>query len=170
MMFRRESTMGDTFLDIKSGVVGVLAVIYAFLTSIFGVFTPLLIVTVAAMFADLITRIYAAIKREDEEVELKKVLAGLYKKIGYCLLIILALLLDKALLILAEVLGINIVSKIIFTALVLAWLLVRELISNIANLQHAGIEIPEFLNKVLGIAKDKVDGTADGIVGRTKDD
>ncbi|HBD63504.1 MAG TPA: hypothetical protein DC038_03610 [Clostridiales bacterium] len=152
--------------EIKTSLIGALAVIYAFLTSIFGVFAPLLIVTVLAMFADLITRIYAAGKRTDEKVELKKVLDGLYKKLGYGMLIALAFLLDKALLILADALGINIVSKIIFTALVLAWLLVRELISNVENLQHAGIEIPEFLNKVLGIAKDKVDSTAGAIVDR----
>lgn len=161
--------MGDN--EIKAGIIGALSIVYVFLTSLFGVFTPLLMITALAMFADLITRIYAAAKRDDERVELKKVLEGLYKKLGYCLLIILALMLDKALLILADVLGINIVSKIIFTALVLAWLLVRELISNIQNLQHAGIEVPEFLNKILGIAKDKVDSAAGAIVNRgDKDD
>ncbi len=159
--------MGDN--EIKAGLIGVLTVVYAFLTSIFGVFTPLLIITVGVMFADLITRIYAAGKRDDEKVELKKVLDGLYKKLGYGMLIMLAFLLDKALLILADALGINIVSKIIFTALVLAWLLVRELISNVENLQHAGIEIPEFLNKVLGIAKEKVDSAAGAIVDREVD-
>lgn len=157
--------MEYNFNEIRVTIVGVIAVIYAFIVNIFGVFTPLLIITLGAMFADLITRIYAARVRIDEQVESKLVIKGIYKKLGMCMLIVLALLLDKALFILADVIGINIVSKIMVTALVMAWLLVRELISNAENLQHAGIELPSFLLKILGIAKDKIDGTGEAIIG-----
>ncbi|MDW5300766.1 MAG: phage holin family protein, partial [Sedimentibacter sp.] len=141
--------MGEKVNEIKAGLVGVIAVVYAFIANIFGAFTPLLIITLGAMFADLITRIYAARVRTDEKVESKKVLDGIYKKIGQCMLIVLALMLDKALLILADVIGINIISKIMVTALVMAWILIREIISNVENLQHAGIELPSFLIKIL---------------------
>ncbi len=161
--------MGDKVNEIKVTLVGVLAVIYAFIANIFGAFTPLLIITICAMFADLITRVYAASVRDDEKPESKLVTKGIYKKIGMCMLIVLALMVDKALLIIAQALGINIISKIIFTALVMAWLLVRELISNAENLQHGGIELPAFLVKALGIAKDKIDSTADAIVGEEDD-
>ncbi len=157
--------MGEKVNEIKAGLVGVIAVVYAFIANIFGAFTPLLIITLGAMFADLITRIYAARVRTDEKVESKKVLDGIYKKIGQCMLIVLALMLDKALLILADVIGINIISKIMVTALVMAWILIREIISNVENLQHAGIELPSFLIKILGIAKDKIDSAGDAIVG-----
>lgn len=157
--------MGEKVNEIKAGLVGVIAVIYAFIANIFGAFTPLLIITLVAMFADLITRIYAASVRPDEEVESKLVIKGIYKKLGMCMLIILALILDKALLILADVIGISVISKIMVTALVMAWLLVRELISNAENLQHAGIELPSFLIKILGIAKDKIDSAGNSIVG-----
>lgn len=157
--------MGEKVNEIKTVLVGVIAVIYAFIANIFGAFTPLLIITLVAMFADLITRIYAARVRPDEEVESKLVIKGIYKKLGMCMLIILALLLDMALLILADVIGISVISKIMVTALVMAWLLVRELISNAENLQHAGIELPAFLIKILGIAKDKIDNAGDAIVG-----
>ncbi|NYB73846.1 phage holin family protein [Sedimentibacter hydroxybenzoicus DSM 7310] len=157
--------MGEKFNEIKISIVGVIAIIYAFLANIFGALTPLLIITLIAMFADLITRIYAACVRPDERPESKKVMKGLYKKVGLCLLIMLALMVDKALLILASVLGINIVAKILVTALVMAYILVREIISNAENLQHAGIELPTFLIKVLGIAKDKIDNAGDAIVG-----
>lgn len=157
--------MGEKVNEIKAGLVGVIAVIYAFIANIFGAFTPLLIITLGAMFADLITRIYAARVRPDEEVESKLVIKGIYKKLGMCMLIILALILDKALLILADVIGISVISKIMVTALVMAWLLVRELISNAENLQHAGIELPSFLIKILGIAMDKIDNAGDAIVG-----
>lgn len=157
--------MGEKVNEIKAGLVGVIAVIYAFIASIFGAFTPLLIITLGAMFADLITRIYAASVRPDEEVESKLVIKGIYKKLGMCMLIILALILDKALLILADVIGISVISRIMVTALVMAWLLVRELISNAENLQHAGIELPSFLIKILGIAKDKIDNAGNAIAG-----
>ena len=157
--------MGEKVNEIKVTLVGVIAVIYAFLANIFGAFTPLLIITLGAMFADLITRIYAAKKRSDEKVESKKVLDGIYKKVGQCMLIVLALMVDITLSILADLIGINIVSKIMVTALVMAWILVREIISNAENLQHAGIELPSFLVKILGIAKDKIDSAGDAIVG-----
>lgn len=161
--------MGDKINEIKVATVGVIAVIYAFLANIFGAFTPLLIIAVGAMFADLITRVYAASVRDDEKPESKLVMKGIYKKIGLCMLIVLALMVDKALLIIAQALGINIISKIMFTALVMAWLLVRELISNAENLQHGGVELPAFLVKALGIAKDKIDSTAGAIVDQEGD-
>lgn len=157
--------MGEKVNEIKGALVGVIALIYAFIANIFGAFTPLLIITLGSMFADLITRIYAARVRPDEKVESKLVIKGIYKKLGMCMLIILALILDKALLILADVIGISVISKIMVTALVMAWLLVRELISNAENLQHAGIELPSFLIKILGIAKDKIDNAGDAIIG-----
>lgn len=161
--------MGEKFSEIKATVVGLLAIAYAFLANIFGVFTPLLFITLVAMFADLITRIYAANRRDDEKVESKKVLDGIYKKIGMCMLIALAIMVDIALALLAELIGINIVSKIMVTAFVMAWILVREIISNAENLQHAGIELPLFLTKILGIAKDKIDKAGDAIVGEPDD-
>jgi len=46
--------MGEKVNEIKVTLVGVIAVIYAFIANIFGAFTPLLIITLGAMFADLI--------------------------------------------------------------------------------------------------------------------
>ena len=83
-----------------------------------------------------------------------------------CMLIVLALMVDKSLLLLAAILNINIVSKIFVTALVMAYILVRELISNVENLQYGGVEIPSFLLKILGLAKDKIDSTANAIVDK----
>jgi len=158
--------MGEKFSEIRITIVGVIAVIYAFLVNIFGAFTPLLIITLVSMFVDLITRMYAAASREDEKIESRLVLKGIYKKIGMCMLIVLALMVDKSLLLLAAILNINIVSKIFVTALVMAYILVRELISNVENLQYGGVEIPSFLLKILGLAKDKIDSTANAIVDK----
>ena len=150
---------------VKGCMIGVVAVINIFVTDYFGVFAPLLYVTLGLMVFDLITRVYAASVREDERAESKKVLLGIKRKIGMCMLIVLSMVLDFGLQQISGNLGITIVSKIMFTALVLAWIFVRELISNLENLQWAGVDLPPFLTKALSIAKDKVDQLGDATVG-----
>lgn len=155
--------------DIKGWLIGALSLANVFFTGYFGAFTPLLYVTIFLMVMDLVTRVYAASVREDEKVESKKVLAGVYRKLGMCFLIVLSLVLDFGLIQMADTLGIVIATKIIFTALTLAWVFVRELISNLENLSRAGIELPKFITKALNIAKDKVDSMGDSLTGGTKD-
>ncbi|MHC1750789.1 MAG: phage holin family protein [Cellulosilyticaceae bacterium] len=160
--------MKENILDFKIALVGVIAIINMYLTGVFGVFTPLAYLVCGLMVADLITRAYAAGRRDDEKVQSKKVIEGIYKKLGMIMLIVLSLLLDYGATQLANGLGITITSKVIFTALTLAWIFVREFISNLENLQHAGIELPPFITKALNIAKDKVDQMGDTIVGGDK--
>nr|DAT81689.1 MAG TPA: holin [Caudoviricetes sp.] len=156
--------------DIRTTLTGFFTALYVFLSSYFGVFTPLLVLTVLAMFSDLITRVYAAGASDVEKVESKKVMKGIYKKLGMCMLICLTLILDSGLMLIAETLGINVATKIIFTAFTLAWIFVRELISNLENLALAGIELPKFIVKALNLAKDKIDNTADLNVGGGEDE
>lgn len=147
--------------DIKLGLTGFFGALYLWLASYFGVFTPLLGLTIISMFCDLVTRIYAAASSDTERVESKKVMSGIYKKLGMCMLIILTLMLDSGLVLMASTLGINIATNVLFTAFTLAWIFVRELISNLENLALAGIELPNFVVKALNIAKDKIDSAAD---------
>lgn len=156
--------------DIKATLTGFFTALYIWLGTYFGVFTPLLVLTVLAMFSDLITRIYAAGMSETEKVESKKVMKGIGRKLGMCMLICLTLILDAGLMLIAETLGINVATKIIFTAFTLAWIFVRELISNLENLALAGIELPKFIVKALNLAKDKIDNTADLNVGGGEDE
>lgn len=156
--------MKEKIFEFKKILIMMLTTANIYLTNIFENFTPLLYITIVAMLADLITRIYAAARRVDEKVESKKIGQGIYKKLGLCLLILLALLVDCGLKLIADQLGINIPIKIIFTAFVLAWILIRELISNLENLQHAGIELPSFLIKTLNIARNRVDELGESIL------
>lgn len=154
---------------IKGWLIGGFTVVNMFFANCFGVFTPLLWVVLGLMMFDLITRVYAAAVRPDERAESKKVLQGIYRKLGMCFLIVLSLVLDFGLLQLSSTLGITIVSKVIFTALTLAWIFVRELISNLENLQWAGVELPNFIVKALNLARDKVDQVGDTIVNSVDD-
>ena len=149
----------------KSLLIGVFTGVYLFVAGYFGIFMPLLALVLVLMVTDLITRVYAAWVRPDERPESRKVFQGLYKKLGMCILIFLTLLLDAGLTQIAANLGIQVATKIIFTAFTLAWIFVRELISNLENLAWAGVELPEFVTKALNIAKDKIDSAADEIVG-----
>ena len=155
--------------DIKSTLTGFFTALYIWVGTYFGVFTPLLLLTVVAMFSDLITRVYAAGMSENEKVESKKVMKGIGRKLGMCMLICLTLILDAGLALIANTLNIQVATKIIFTAFTLAWIFVRELISNLENLALAGIELPKFIVKALNLAKDKIDNTADSNIGGDKD-
>jgi toxin secretion/phage lysis holin len=155
---------------VKNYLIGAFTAINIFLGGYFGVFTPLLWIVIVLMVLDLITRIYAAAVRTDDKPESKKVLVGVYRKLGMCFLIVLSMLLDFGLLQLAETLGITVVTKIIFTALTLAWIFVRELISNLENLQYAGVELPSFILSALDTAKDKVDQMSNAVMSNKKED
>lgn len=157
--------------EVKATLTGVIAAIYLWFTAYFGVFTPLLVLTVLSMFCDLVTRVYAAGSSSTEKIESKKVMQGIYRKLGMCMLIFLTLILDAGLVMIADTLGINVATKIIFTAFTMAWIFVRELISNLENLALAGIELPKFVVKALNIAKDKIDSAADlNVQGGSKDE
>lgn len=150
--------------NIKSIFVGSFTAINIIIASYFGAFTPLLVITVVLMVCDLVTRVYAAWVRPDERVKSKKVWEGIYRKLGMCMLIFLTLVLDRGLILIADQLEIEIATKIMFTALTLAWIFVRELISNLENLQFAGVELPGFVVSALNLAKDKIDNAGDAIV------
>lgn len=130
----------------------------------FGVFAPLLYLVLMLMVLDLVTRVYAASVRADERPESRKIIKGLYRKLGLCLLIMLSLILDLGLKEMAYHLGIQITTKIIFTALTLAWLFVREIVSNLENLQRAGVELPKFLIKAITVTQEKVEEMGDSIL------
>ena len=149
---------------IKQETVKLAMAINLVMINIFGVFTPLLYLVILLMMLDLVTRVYAASSRQDERAESRKVMKGLYRKLGLCLLIVLSLILDLGLKEIANHLGIHITTKIIFTALTLAWLFVRELISNLENLQWAGIELPSFIIKAITLTQEKVEQVGQTIV------
>lgn len=138
-----------------------LSSLYIFVSNLFGVFTPLVFITTIAMLADLLTRLYAVSMRDDERVESKKVIQGLARKLGLCLLICVTLTMDAGLMIVADTLNFEIAVHTVFTGFTLAWILVRELISNLENLAYAGVDLPQFVVKALNTAKDKIDSNAD---------
>ncbi len=152
----------DNIVVVLTGAINI------FISNYFGAFTPLLYLTLLAMFCDLITRCYSAGVSETEKVESKKIIQGLWRKLGMVLLIVLTLMLDTGLKMIATSLDIQLATNIVFTGFTLGWIFVRELISNLENLSSAGIELPSFVLKALSIAKNKIDTVADTEVGGDK--
>ena len=146
---------------VKVTITCALSSLYILINNLFGVFTPLVLITTIAMLTDLLTRLYAVSMRDDEKMESKKVLHGLAKKLGLCLLICITLTMDAGLMIITETLNFELAVHTVFTGFTLAWILVRELISNLENLAYAGVALPQFVVKALNTAKDKIDSNAE---------
>lgn len=157
--------MQENIFELKQGIVGVLGVVNIFLVGLFGDFLPFLLLSAGVMLFDLVSRIYAAAMRDDEEVKSKEIMKGFGKKFGLLMLIILSLFVDYGLKLILELLGVQIVTSIVITGFTIAWIFIREAISIAENLQHAGVPLPTFILKALNSAKDKVDTVGDSIVG-----
>lgn len=142
---------------IKNEVFALIVSINMILTNYFGKMTLLLYIVIGLMGLDLVTRIYAAGMNKNEKVESKKIMKGLYKKLGLCLLILLSVIMDVGLCFVTKALALPSTDHIIFTNLTLGWLFIRELISNLENLQSAGIELPRFIMKALCQTKQQVE-------------
>lgn len=127
------------------------------LTNCFGKMTVLLYLVISLMGLDLVTRIYAAGMSIEEKVESRKVMKGLYKKFGLCLFIVISLLLDYGLCFITRLLSLPELENIVFTNLTLAWLFIREVISNLENLEKAGIKLPAFIMKALHKTKEQME-------------
>lgn len=157
--------MKENIFELKQGLVGIFGAVNIFLVGLFGDFLPFLYVSAGIMFFDLITRIYAAAMRDDEKVESEEIMRGFGKKCGLLMLIILSLFVDYGLKLILDLLGIQILTVIVVTGFTIAWIYLREAISIAENLQHAGVDLPNFIIKALNAAKDKVDHVGDSIVG-----
>lgn len=144
---------------LRSQMVLVVTMINLILTHYFGERTILVYMVVALMGLDVITHLYAhSIGRKDGRKEvIRDLMRILYIKIGMILFILLSLILEIGLKIIIQLVGIKIMDKMILTNLTLAWLFVREMMSNLENLKKAGVEMPSFILQILSRVKVKVD-------------
>lgn len=156
--------MNEHIAKIKASVVGIVAVVNGLVVGKFGVLAPLLYFVVLMMVMDLVTRIYSAGVNPQDQIESKKAWLGLYRKFGLCLLIVFCLVLDAGVYQIAATMGIHVVTKVVFTSLILAWIFVREAISIIENLEHAGIELPTFIAKAMKLGEVKVEDIGASII------
>ncbi|MTI49716.1 MAG: phage holin family protein [Firmicutes bacterium] len=153
-----------------NGSKGVLAMTMGLLAFMVNAITELVIVLVVLMFIDYGTGMISSFieKKWNSNAGIN----GAAKKVGFILLVLVAVLADYVILHLGEQLGITLGFTGVFTLAVTCWLISTELLSIIENLGRLGVPIPKFLknafeklkdasekigeNAVEGIAKEKV--------------
>lgn len=140
---------------------GMMAMIVAIFSYMYQSITELIVVLVLLMILDYITGLIAAAisgtiesAKSIGSLSWKKGLSGIVKKVGYIVLVGIAIIFDYVIYYLGAEAGISIGIKGIFTLLVTCWLIATELLSLVENLGNMGVPIPPFLKNAFLKLKD----------------
>ena len=87
---------------------------------------------------------------------------GIIKKVGYLVIVLVAMGADYLLRYGMEQVGIHINVDFLIAAIVIAWLIINELISILENVAAIGAPVPAFLSKLLARLKNVVEKKAEG--------
>lgn len=144
--------MNSKFLTIKS----FLTFFIALLDNKFGLICPSLTLLFLLMIIDYISGMLAAKKEGMEHPNdakygwsSKKSIIGIYKKVGYILIVLVAISTDYIIFKIINELGISYQTNTMFGLLVIIWLILNELLSILENAGRMGVNLPSFLVKVL---------------------
>lgn len=117
-----------------------------------------------AMLIDYITGMLAAKKEGIEHPydkkygwNSKKSIQGIYKKVGYIVIVLVAIITDYLIYTISKELELSFKSQTIFGILVSIWLIINELISILENSSRLGAKLPTFLQKVLSELKKDIE-------------
>jgi len=108
-----------------------------------------LLILVLIDYVTGIVALYTTDKAFDKSIATK----GMIKKLGYVILIIVAMLLDYVLMQQATNIGIDISSAVVTMAITL-YLIATEGISILQNLVLFGVPVPDFMLKIFNLMKD----------------
>lgn len=143
---------------------GSISIIGAWIGDKLGIICPALLLLCILMIIDYISGMLASKKEALEHPENKKYgwssqksIIGVYKKIGYILIIIVAASIDYLLFEFAEEMNINFITKTVFGLLVTVWLIINELISVLENAGRMGVVLPQFIANVLTELKKEIE-------------
>lgn len=137
---------------IENGGKSLVTMIIALVSFLVNAITDIIIALVVLMLIDYITGMVASY--QSGEWDSSKAKAGVVKKVGYVVLMLITVLFDYVIIHIGDTIGITITIMGIFTLLVACWLISTELISIIENLGRMGVPIPEFLRKAFKKLKD----------------
>lgn len=88
----------------------------------------------------------------------KKSIKGIYKKVGYIVIVLVATITDYLIYAISVELGFTINnSQTFFGIIVSIWLIINELLSVLENSGRMGAQLPEFLTKVLSELKKTIE-------------
>lgn len=118
-----------------------------------------LCVLVGVMLLDYITGMSKAWLNKD--LDSKKGVRGILKKVGYLVVVCVAGVVDWLLIYGLHSIGIDAQLPFLFALIVTVWLIINELISILENTAAMGVPVPSFVTKLLNRLKDKVEEKAD---------
>lgn len=143
---------------------GALAALSAYVTTRLGIVGPMLGALIILMILDYATGVgasayekYSHPDNPDAGLSSKRGLRGIIKKLGYVVVIAVALILDW---IISKVLtdfGIAANIQAYFGMLTTCWLILNEMLSILENAVRMEVNLPSFLVKAVTFLKSKVD-------------
>lgn len=136
-------------LIIKGSIVSLVS----FLSTKIGLTKDWMVILLISMILDYITGLTVA--AINGELNSRKGILGILKKVGYIILIGVSLIVDWLMLNIGGTLGISTGIDCAITILILSWLILNELLSILENIGNAGVPIPESFKKLLKTFKEK---------------
>jgi len=132
-----------------TSIKGIIATLGVFLLNKINGPLVVLLILVLIDYVTGIVALYTTDKAFDKSIATK----GMIKKLGYVILIIVAMLLDYVLMQQATNIGIDISSAVVTMAITL-YLIATEGISILQNLVLFGVPVPDFMLKIFNLMKD----------------
>lgn len=147
-------------------VCGLLTLLIAAGTSLWGWYGWLVVIWCACMALDFITGCIAAAKHR--EWSSSKARDGLFHKLGMLVALAVAVLLDVLIVLLLKGTGVKLPFhvEVIVSPLVLGWYSLTELGSILENAVRMGAPVPGWLRKMLKISVEAVDKSAEDMAGK----
>lgn len=141
-----------------------LSTITATVASKCGLLGWLLLAVTLAMIVDFLAGMAASAKEAVEHPNdksygwsSKKGMIGIFKKVGYILVIFTAMLLDFLIYKMSGYLAMHLPIDTFFSTLVTAWFILNECLSITENAGRMGVKVPVFLTKVIAVLKGTVE-------------
>lgn len=152
-----------------AGAVGIVSIVGAWLFDRIGILLYILLLLIVMMFVDYLTGMMAS-KREAIDHpndpaygwNSTKGSIGIFKKVAYMFVILVAMVVDYIIRKVALVVGFQINVKAIFGLMVAVWYLLNELLSIIENAGRMGAPVPEWLAKYISVLKNKIESKGEG--------
>lgn len=125
---------------------------------------PMMLLFIMLMIVDYISGLLASKKEGIEHPgdknygwNSKKGIIGIYKKVGYILTVFVGFCIDYIIRRLFIEIGGEFETNTFFGTLIIIWIMINELISILENIGRVGVEVPDFLKKILTELKDEIE-------------
>lgn len=151
----------------NKGLQAALTAAFAALTVYLNALIVPVLVLLVFMILDYATGMVRAWRAR--ELSSKVGVDGIVKKVGYMVLIAVAMGVDYLIWSGLTAVNVPVTCQLWFGMLVSIWLIINEMISILENLGKIGVPIPEFLKKIINRLKSSVEKTNENIDGKDEE-